>query len=73
MPRHRDQDAREWADRSRMSRRSFLARSATPRGPSTFALGGPAWPEYTGRAASTAECLALAFFLWLVSVGSDEE
>ena len=56
-----------------MSRRSFLARSATPRGPSTFALGGPAWPEYTGRAASTAECLALAFFLWLVSVGSDEE
>src|ERR1039458_3475484 len=34
---------------------------------------GPRWPEYTGRAASTAECLALAFFLWPVSVGSDEE
>jgi hypothetical protein len=34
---------------------------------------GPRWPEYTERAASTAECLALAFFLWPVSVGSDEE
>src|ERR1035437_4260637 len=36
MPRHRDQDAREWTDRSRMSRRSVLARSAAPRGPSTL-------------------------------------